>query len=300
MGFKQIGTNSFDIATMDTKSIVEIMHRFKANFLLTTPAYLMRIIFTMKQMGLDPSRDFQSLKKIMLATEAYPVDWALEVQELLGATLCEIYGCTQQGCILGSTCEGGVLSGDRRATIHCLEHLSAFEVIDRDSGLPVKPGEFGELVITNLTKHTSPAVRFATNDRVRFVSHTSCGCGRPFNGMEAGTISRYDDMLKIKGINVWPAGVSEVILGPRETVEYNARVYMTEEGKEIVEIRVEFVSGVPPEKKARLLRDMAEKILERTGIRMKLIEAAEVQKFEFKTKRWTDERQYGLDLKKLR
>lgn len=301
MGFKQLGTNNFDIAAMDTKSIVEIMHRFKATYLLTTPAYLMRIIYTARQMGFDLDTDFYSLRGITVATEAYPVEWALEVQDLLQVELYEIYGCTQQGSILGSTCEEGVVRQDgQRGMIHCLEHLSAYEVLDRETQQPVQPGEFGELVLTNLTKHGSPAIRFATNDRVRFMPHDSCPCGRPFVGMEAGTISRYDDMLKIKGINVWPAGITEIILSPPETNEYNARVYMTDEGKEEVEIKVEFVSGVSEEKKKVLLAEMQKKVLDHTGLRMKFVEAAEVQKFEFKVKRWSDERQSGLALKKLR
>ena len=301
MGFKQIGTNNFDIATMDTQGIVEIMRRFNATFILVTPAYLMRIIFIARQMGLDPSRDFESLRAITLAAEAYPLEWGLELQELLGIKLFEIYGCTQQGSILGSTCELGIASEDQaRGMLHCLEHITAFEVLDPETAQPVQPGEFGELVLTNLTKHASAAVRFATNDRVRFIPHDRCPCGRPLDGMEAGTISRYDDMLKIKGINVWQATITEIVLGPTETNEYNARVYMTEEGKEDVEIRVEFVPGVPSEKKQALFTELQHNILETIGLRMNFVEAEEVEKFEFKTKRWTDERQKGLDLKKLR
>ena len=89
---------------------------------------------------------------------------------------------------------------------------------------PVQPGEEGELVITTLDKVASPVVRFRTADKVRFFTHDYCDCGRPFNLIECGTIARFDDMVKVKGLNIWPQTLDELLFSYPEIEEYNAKV----------------------------------------------------------------------------
>ena len=81
------------------------------------------------------------------------------------------------------------------------------------------PGEEGEVVLTNLERETSPLLRFANSDKVIYFPFDACDCGRPYDIIEAGSIERYDDMIKMKATNVWPAAVDGVIFSYDEVVD---------------------------------------------------------------------------------
>ena len=103
---------------------------------------------------------------------------------------------------------------------------------------PVAPGEFGELVITHLEKEASPLVRFRTRDRVRYLPWTECSCGRCLDMIESGTVGRWDDMIKVKGQNVFPTEVDEIVFARREVGEYQARVFIGDSGRDVAEMRI--------------------------------------------------------------
>ena len=185
--------------------------------------------------------------------------------------------------------------------MHILDPAVYTEVINRETGEPVNPGEAGELVITPLEREASPLIRFATSDKVILRNHEECPCGRPFAGIEAGVIERYDDMIKIKALNVWPAAVDSVVFGYKEVFDYRARVFMNEKGKETVEMNVEFKSNIAEEKKMETLKRIAVRVQEKVGIRMNVEESSpeSIERIIFKGKRWIDERIEGLERKTI-
>ncbi|MFQ5610557.1 MAG: phenylacetate--CoA ligase family protein [Anaerolineae bacterium] len=300
LGAYKLGANTLPIAPYDSRSKLQTyLLKFNPAGIVVTPAYLSHLTVLCEELGIDPKQQFRNLKAIMIATEAYPTSWAQRMESIWGTRLYELYGNTQQGGLAAGCCEAGVLTEDGgRGCLHLDEWSTLFEVIDPETHEPVAPGEVGELVLTNLFREGSPLVRFRTKDRVRFLPHTSCTCGRPTDCIEAGTVARYDDMMKIRAQNVWPEAVDSLILAHPEIEEYQGRVYVDDRGREQVEVKIEFKVGLLTEEaKRRLLNNLTAELRRGVGISMDLSEApaGSLERFVFKTRRWTDERKKGLE-----
>jgi phenylacetate-CoA ligase len=243
---------------------------------------------------------FPTLKSITVATEAFPVSWAQEVEEIWGTRLHEMYGSTQGAGLVAVSCEkGAIRPNGERGSLHVAEQYFLAEVLDPATGRHVRAGEEGEVILTSLDQEASPVIRFRTRDRVRFLTYDRCDCGRPLNIWESGTITRYDDMLKIRGMNVWPSAVDGVVFAHKEADEYVGRVAIDQEGKEQVVVSLALKSeaaGLAPAERAGLLGRIGEELKAATGVSMELQEVrrAELPTFEFKSRRWIDERQKGL------
>jgi phenylacetate-CoA ligase len=144
-----------------------------------------------------------------------------------------------------------------------------------------------------------PLIRFRSNDRVRLLPPGLCDCGRDSAALwEVSTISRYDDMIKIKATNVWPQTVDEAVFSFNEIEEYNGRVYITEDGQEVAKLSIEFKKTALDERsKSIILEKLADKIKEMTYVTMRFEEVPHgtLPRFEYKARRWTDERVEGLE-----
>ena len=299
-GLVMLGARYFLTAFYDTKTKLEYMKRFDPKLIMTVPAYLTTLTETAKELGYSFEKDFPSLESILIAASAYPESWALEMEETWKAKLHDHYGSTQKGAALALTCERGAMDNGKRGMMHLLEPFVYSEVVDRETREPVKPGESGELIITPLEREASPIIRFGTDDKVIYRGYEECSCGRPYAGIEAGVIERYDDMVKMKGMNVWPAAIDSVVFESKEVFDYRGRVYIADRGKEEVTMSIEFKSGVPAERKPELLKEIGFTVRERVGIRMNVEETPEsFQRIQFKGKRWTDERIKGLERKTI-
>ena len=284
----------------DTKTKLEYMKRFDPKAIMTVPAYLTAVTETAKELGYNFKKDFPSIETIVICAGAYPVSWAKDMEETWDAAISEQYGSTQKGTGIAITCEAGVLNQQGgRNLMHILEPFVYAEVINRETREPVKPGKAGELVITPLYREASPLLRFATSDKVVLRNYEDCPCGRPFMGIEAGVIERYDDMIKMKGMNVWPAAIDSVVFDQKEVFDYRGRIFMNDRGRETVTVSVEFKKGVSAEKKRKISEKMVNRIQEKVGIRMNIEECPPegIQRIEFKGKRWIDERIKGLERK---
>jgi phenylacetate-CoA ligase len=301
-GLIQLGARYFLLAFFDTKTKLEYMKRFDPKAMLTVPAYLTTLTETAKELGYDFKRDFPSMEALVIAAGAYPLSWAREMEDTWDAAISEQYGSSQMGSGAIITCETGVQNDQGgRHLMHILEFFVYAEVINRETGEQVEPGEEGELVITPLGRQASPLIRFATSDRVRYRHYEECSCGRPLMGVECGTIERYDDMVKMKGTNVWPAAIDSVVFEHQEVFDYRGRVFMSKKGKETVEMNVEFKKNIPEKEKTHCLETIEKSVQEKVGIRMDVREASPetIERIQFKGKRWIDERIRGLERKTI-
>ncbi len=294
LGLERVGCSVLNLGTYDTKTKLEYMKRFKVNGIFATPAYLETLTTEIEGMGLDPARDL-SVERILIAIQAYPISFIHKMEEKWNVrTIYDYYGSSQRGA--GCTCEKGAVIGDQRGHYHLYEHFSHVEVLNPETGQPVGPGEFGEVVVTPLNKKASPYLRFKSADKVRYFPHDACDCGRPFSLLEAGTITRYDDMMKIKGVNVWPESIDEIVLTKEEVSEYQGTLYISDDKKERAEVSMEFKDGVAPEVKQRLMVKISDELRDATGIGFKIKEASEALPHAvFKVRRWTDDRVKGLE-----
>ena len=295
--FQKYGVESYLVPILDATRKLETMRRFPPNYIVTVPAYLTRLTVLCQQMGIDPRRDFPDLRAIDATTQAYTLDWAREMEDFWGAPLTEMFGATQSVPGIMFCCERGVRDGGRRGMLHALEHRLLFEVIDPETGRHVGSGAEGELVLTTLTRAVAPMIRFRMGDRVIYQAHTECPCGRPFAGIQAGTVARYDDMIKIKGQNVWPEAVDAAVFGFPEVEEYKATVFIDADGRETVAVQYEVkrTAQLSDADRAALPARLSARVRDRVGVSMQFTEAAHdsLPRYEFKTRRWTDERQAG-------
>ncbi len=293
-GAERFGLNYFNVAKYDTDSRIDHMLRFSPHFLMTSCSYLGRLEARCLERGIEPRKAFPDLKGVSIGGEPHSVDWARKMEDFWGAKLHERFGSTQSGGTHLMTCECGVQRNGRRQMMHNLGHKAIIEVLDPATGQQVESGEEGELVVTCLYMETFPAIRFRMGDRVRYMAHGECPCGRPFDGIECGTVSRLDDMIKIKSTNVWPNSVDAVVFAHADIAEYNGRVFIDDRGRETVQVGIEFLttSELQADQRARLLRALRDELKSRTDVTMDVVEvpALSLPRFETKARRWLDER----------
>lgn len=298
-GLRIYGVTPLPLAVFNTNQKIDMMKRFNVHHILSTPAYLTRITTKLMERGLSPKKEFPRLKGITLSTEPFPVNWTLRMEELWGTVLHDIYGSTQLNLNYAVTCKYGAVPDGEFGYYHLADYFALVEVLDKETDKPVKYGEWGEPVVTTFSRKLMPLIRFRSNDRVRLLPPGLCDCGRDSSAIwEVGTISRYDDMIKIKATNVWPQTVDEAVFSFNEIDEYNGRVYITDAGLEVAEVRLEFKKTALDEKtKADMIRKLGEKIKEMTQVTMKIEEVPQgtLPRFEYKVRRWTDERVEGLE-----
>ncbi|TDA63686.1 MAG: phenylacetate--CoA ligase family protein [Clostridia bacterium] len=292
----QLGAIPLHLAIYDTEVKLKYMRKFRVNYMLTQPAYLTRLALFCKELGLDPRQEFPSLKGITIMAEPYPVFWAQQMESFWGCTIHEIYGSTQVGSILAGSCEPGVTPNGQRGTLHIYEHSNLVEVRNPETNDLVADGQAGELIITTLSRQGSPLIRYRTGDLVTLVAYDRCGCGRTLNALQAGTVCRLDDMIKMKGTNVWPQAVEEVVFSREEIEEYNGRVFIDEQGREQVELLIEFKRGYENLDRAPFMAKLVTDLKDKTQVTMLVREVpyGTIQRYEYKVRRWRDEREVGL------
>ena len=302
-GLRIVGATAFHVGgTLSTDAKIDLMQRIgEVNFIYASTNYLHTLTEAMLRRGLEPKRAFPTLRTLFIAAEGYPLEWAERVESLWGCRLQEGYGSTQCAGFGASTCADGVLSPTGgRGLMHLFEWETLFEVLDSATLMPVGSGETGELVVTNLSIEGSPVIRFRTGDAARYVSHRDTGSGRAWDAIECGTIGKFDDMLKIRGNNVWPSAIDSAVFAYREVAEYSGRVYTSADGKTEIEVRVALAdhAGLDAAASARLLDAIRASIKERTNIwvTMVICERNELPEFNYKARRWKDERQQGYRL----
>lgn len=297
-GMVKMGLVPFQNFGTDSGAKLELMMRFHPHFITLSTAYALRLTLLARKMGLNPKKDLPELKGMTIAGETYPISLACELEEFWDTHIHEFYGSTQGGTIFAFTCEHGVVRDGKRGSMHLAEGHYYTEVIDPDTLKPVKPGEEGEAVVTSLTREASPVVRFRTKDKVRYFPYNYCSCGRPYDIWEAGNVSRYDDMMKIKANNVWPSMIDQVLFSCPEIEEYAGRVWIDQSGNEKVTVRLAFkpVVSFSADEKQKFLQTRARELRAQTGISMDVIDVprSELPTYEFKARRWSDEREQNL------
>ena len=298
-GLRVFGATPLPLAVFNTSQKIEVMRRFNPQHVLTTPAYLTRITALCLEKGLDPKVEFSHLKGITLSTEPFPAAWAVRMEEMWGTVIHDIYGSSQLNLNYGITCKYGAVPDGKLGSYHLADHCALVEVLDKDTDKPVDYGEWGEPVITTFSRKAMPLIRFRSNDRVKVLPPDFCDCGRHSScAWEVGSVSRYDDMIKIKGANVWPQTVDDIVFSFDEIEEYSGRIYIQEDGRESAKISTEFRQTTLAEQtKESVLSKLKVRLKETTQVTMDIEEVPHgtVPRFQYKARRWTDERLEGLE-----
>ena len=303
-GLRIIGATAFHVGgTLSTDAKIDLMQRVgEVHFIYASTNYLHTLTEAMLRRGLEPKLAFPMLRTLFIAAEGYPLEWAERIEALWGCPLQEGYGSTQCAGFGASTCADGVFSkSGGRGLMHMFEWETLFEIVHPETLQPVASGEAGEMVVTNLSIEGSPVIRFRTGDAARFICWRDAASGRAWNAIECGTIGRFDDMLKIRGNNVWPSAIDAAVFSFGEVSEYAGRVYTSGDGRTEIEVRVALTDAAAVSDSAtqtRLIERIRATIKERTNVWMTLSVCArnELPEFNYKARRWKDERQQGYRL----
>jgi len=299
-GFRAIGSMPYLVGYAGFEKRIELMQSFGIDVMYVMPSALNGLTQLCESRGVQPRDLFPKLRSMVMSGEAWPIDFVERMEEAWGAQIFEGYGASQTyGGFVMSNCERGAVDGRARGVLHWYEWAVLLEVLHPDTLEPVAAGEPGELVVTLFEKEASPLVRFRTRDKVVLVPWAECSCGRQLDGLEAGTISRWDDMLKIKGENVFPNQVDEIVFARPEIGEYQARVTIGGRGRDVAEIQVGLSEPLSDDAAAALLGSLRDELKKRVNVSFDLVPVPldslpAYTTPDIKPRRWTDERQQRL------
>lgn len=274
-GTRYIGAMAISGGAQTSEQRLDTLISNQATVILCTPSYALHLAEVARHTGVDIASS--TVQRLIVAGEPGASIPATKqrIEEAWGARLFDHTGATEVGAH-GFECIA-------QQGVHLNEGQFIVEVID-----PVtqEPADEGELVITNLGRVCMPVIRYRTGDQVR-LNREPCACGRTFVRMEGGIIGRIDDMLTVRGVNVFPSALEAIIRDFTEVDEYAVEVYRRAEMDEM-EIKLE-VSG--PSAQA-VVDAVAQAIRRRLGLRatLTLAEPGSLPRYELKARRVVDRR----------
>ena len=285
-GAEKIGAAVIPISGGNTKRQILIMKDFGSTILLSTPSYALNIAEVMTEEGVDPSQ--LRLKCGLFGAEPWTEGMRREIERKLNIGALDIYGLSE---VIGP----GVASEciEEKHGLHVFEDHFIPEIIDPATGAVLPHGEAGELVFTTLTKEAFPVLRYRTRDISRLIP-APCVCGRTLLRMERIS-GRTDDMLIIRGVNVFPSQIEAVLMAV-EGVEPHYQLIVSREGTlDVLEVQVEVNESIFTDKikgLERLARRVEEDIKDLLGVscKVRLVEPKTIQRSEGKAKRVIDTR----------
>jgi phenylacetate-CoA ligase len=274
-GARKIGAVMIPGGGRDTTQRLELMRAAGATVLCCTPTYALRLAEVAQETGFDLSTI--PMKSTVHAGEpgANIPATKKRIQDAWSAKCFDHAGASEVGA---HSFECHVQPGGT----HLIESEYIAEVLDPATGKAVAPGERGELVITNLGRWGFPVIRYRTGDLVR-VNLDRCGCGRTSLRFEGGILGRADDMVTVRGVNVFPAGVENIIRRFTEVDEFRVTVNKVKQMDEM-DIEVELCEGVDP----NVVHEIAVKLDALLAFRPRVhhVAANTLPRFEMKAKRF--------------
>ncbi len=283
-GLEKIGAAVVPISSGNTERQINLMRDFGSTVLVATPSYAMHMAEVAERMG--AMKDIK-LRVGLFGAEASTEEMRAKLEEKWGIIATENYGLTEvMGPGVAGECE-------YKRGMHINEDHFFCEIINPETGEVLPEGEQGEMVITTLTKEGMPMIRYRTRDITRLITE-KCACGRTSLRMEKCK-GRSDDMLIIRGVNVFPSQIESVLLGVKEIgphyeIEVDRENYMDK-----IEVKVELIESSLLDNFAEL-ENLRRSIMARLrvvcqlDIPVKLVSPNTLKRFEGKAKRVVDRR----------
>ncbi len=255
-GAERLGATVVPMSGGSTERQIALITDFGARVLCSTPSYALAIAELAERQGVDLRQS--ALEIGLFGAEPWSEAMRQEIEARLGLRAVDIYGLSE---IMGP---GVACECEHRSGLHGWEDHFLFEVIDPESNAPVPEGHAGELVITTLTKEALPMLRYRTRDITR-VTRTPCECGRTHLRILRIT-GRSDDMLIIRGVNVYPSQVEAVLIGAAHIAPHYQLVVERRGSLDHMTVEVEVRHGVGPDVFEVIARDVAHHIKSLIGI----------------------------------
>lgn len=284
-GTENLGATVIPISGGNTQKQIQLMQDFESSVIACTPSYALYLAEAMSEMDIDP--ESLKLRVGIFGAEPWSENMRKEIEAKLKIKAIDIYGLSE---VVGPgvSCECVYQAG-----MHVNEDHFIPEIIHPETLEPVDPGEIGELVFSTVSKEGIPILRYRTRDLTR-LNYDKCECGRTLVRMEK-CMGRSDDMLIIRGVNVFPSQIESVLLEMSET-EPHYLLIVEREGtmdilKLMVEVQEQFFSD-----EIRVLENLKKKIIHNIqstlgiSVDVKLVEPKTIERTAGKSKRVIDNR----------
>jgi len=283
-GAEALGATIIPVSGGGTRRQIMLLKDFGPTVICCTPSYALFLYETGKEMGID-FRELP-LKIGIFGAEPWTESMRKDIENKLNIKALDIYGLSEiMGPGVAMEC------AEEQNGLHIMEDHFLPEVINPETGEHVEPGEIGELVITTLTKEGIPLIRYRTRDLTR-LNYTSCRCGRTFARMQRVT-GRSDDMLIIRGVNVFPSQIESIIIETEGVTPHYQLVVERQGNLDILTVKVE-ISGTAFSDEIKNLQRLESKIQknikEFLGVtaKVKLVEPKSIERSAGKAKRIID------------
>ena len=287
-GGEKLGAVVVPASAGNTQKQIQLLVDFEADIICCTPSYIIYLAEEIDKLGLKIGKDIK-LKGGIFGAEAWSEGMREDIEQRLGIRACDIYGLSE---IAGP---GVACDCEFKTGMHFQDDHFYPEIVDVDTLQPLPYGESGELVITTLTKEGMPLIRYRTRD-IASLNNDPCPCGRTSVKLNKIT-GRSDDMLIIRGVNVFPSQIeNELLKNPNVRPHYHINVDRVN-NLDVMEIVVELAPDVAVDEVAhveeirkKLAANMASALS--VSAKITLVSPGTVQRSEGKSKRITDNRKY--------
>ncbi|GMQ60235.1 phenylacetate--CoA ligase [Vallitalea sediminicola] len=284
-GAEKVGATVIPISGGNTKKQLNLMSDFESTVIACTPSYALYLAEAMEEQGIDPAK--LKLKTGIFGAEPWTNNMRKQIEAKLHIKAMDIYGLSE---VMGPgvACECSYQNG-----LHVAEDHFIPETISTDTLQNVEVGMEGELVFTTITKEALPILRYRTRD-LTVLNYDKCDCGRTMVRMEKCT-GRSDDMLIIRGVNVFPSQIESVLLEMSETKPHYLLIVERHNNLDTLEIWVEVDEAFFSDE-IRKLENLTKKITHEIqstlgiSVKVKLVEPKTIERSEGKAKRIIDRR----------
>lgn len=284
-GSETIGAAVIPMSGGNTEKQIMIMQDYRTTALVCTPSYAITIADRMEKLGIDPKS--LSLKVGLFGGEPWSEAMRKEIESRLSISATDNYGLSE---IIGPGVAGEC---QHKCGMHISEDAFIPEIIDPETCQVLPPGSVGELVLTSISKEAFPMIRYRTRD-ITSLEYAKCDCGRTTVRMKK-TMGRSDDMLIIKGVNVFPSQIEEVLMAIEGCQPHYQLVVDRKGSLDVLEVCIEVTENIffDEMKKQRAFLETVEKKIDSVlgvGVSVKLVEPNSIPRHEGKAERVIDKR----------
>ncbi|MGY1664274.1 phenylacetate--CoA ligase PaaK [Geodermatophilus sp. SYSU D00696] len=281
-GAEMLGCTVIPVSGGMTPRQVQLITDFEPRVIMVTPSYMLTLLDEFEKQGLDPRRS--SLEIGVFGAEPWTEQMRLEMEERAGIQAVDIYGLSEvMGPGVAQECV------ETKDGLHVWEDHFYPEVIDPITGEVLPEGEVGELVFTSLTKEAMPVVRYRTRDLTRLLP----GTARPGMRRMEKVTGRTDDMIILRGVNLFPTQIEEVVLRTPGLAPHFALELLTRGRMDHLVVRVEARPDCPPERREEAAREVATGVKDTVGttIEVLVVDPETLPRSMGKLQRLTDRRE---------
>lgn len=284
-GLERLGCTVIPMSGGNTEKQIVVMNDFGTTVICCTPSYFLYLAERAEEMGMPIQKT--KLRLGVFGAEPWSNEMRQRIEILTGVRACDIYGLSEViGPGVSSECES-------RCGLHIFEDHFYPEIIDPVTGEAKAPGEEGELVFTMITKQALPLIRYRTRD-ITVLNYDQCECGRTLVRMKRVS-HRSDDMLIVRGVNLYPSQIEEVLLDIEGTVPHYVLVLTRTGELDNLEVRAEVTPEVFSDE-VKVLQSLQKRISERVkgliglSAKVTLVEPGSIERSMGKAKRVLDQR----------